>query len=240
MPAGEAFVRCQRIVKEAIDDRRSEGLAMSLLARLCAMRGDFEHARSLYRSARATLEDLGRSVVAASTSLDSCGVEMLAGNPAAAESELSRDYAALSEMGETYLLSTVAAELARAVGAQGRLEEAARLTGEAEVLAADDDLTSQALWRSVRARVLAASGDHEHAIALAREAVSILQPTDAAVVQADALVDLAEVLRAAGEAGEAESTLRVALELNERKGNVVAAERVRQELGEPARAPLAL
>ncbi len=240
MPAGEAFVRCQRIVEEAIDDRRSEGLAMSLLARLCAMRGDFEHARSLYRSARATLEDLGRSVVAASTSLDSCGVEMLAGDPAAAERELSRDYAALSEMGETYLLSTVAAELARAVEAQGRLEEAARLTGEAEVLAADDDLTSQALWRSVRARVLAASGDHEHAIALAREAVSILQPTDAAVVQADALVDLAEVLRAGGEAREAESSLWAALELNERKGNVVAAGRVRQALGEPAQAPVTL
>ena len=92
------------------------------------MRGDFDEARRLYAKARITLEEMGRSVIASSTSLDSCGVEMLAGDPAAAERELRRDFEALSAMGERYVLSTVAVELARAVGAQGRQEEALGLT----------------------------------------------------------------------------------------------------------------
>ena len=118
------------------------------------------------------LADLGRSVVAASTSQQSCTVEMLAGDPAAAERELRRDFAELEEMGEKYFLSTAAGELARAVYAQGRYAEAEELTRMAEELSAEDDLTSQALWRSGRAKALARRGlELELAVALAEDAV---------------------------------------------------------------------
>ena len=46
-------------------------------------------------------------------------------------------------------------------------DEAERYTKVAEELAADDDLTSQALWRWVRAHVLARRGETEAALALA-------------------------------------------------------------------------
>ena len=49
------------------------------------MQGDFERARELYTRARALLEDLGVAVLGASTSLDSGDVELLAGDPRAAE-----------------------------------------------------------------------------------------------------------------------------------------------------------
>jgi len=201
---------------------------MSLLSGLRAMQGDFDRARDLYTDARLMLADLGRSVVAASTSQQSCGVEMLAGDPAAAERELRRDFAELLEMGEKYFLSTAAGELARAVYAQGRYAEAEELTLMAEELSAEDDLTSQALWRSVRAKALAQKGLGE-AEELAREAVELLRGTDALALQADALEDLAEVLALVGVDGSRES-LREAVGLLEQKGDVVSAERVRASL----------
>ncbi len=154
-PVPEAIERCESIVAEALEDRRTQGLVMSLLSGLRAMQGDFAAARDLYTRARLMLEEFGRSVVAASTSQQSCRVELLARDPAAAERELRRDFGELAEMGERYFLSTAAGELARAVYAQGRYAEAEELTRLAEELSADDDLTSQALWRSVRAKALA-------------------------------------------------------------------------------------
>jgi class 3 adenylate cyclase/tetratricopeptide (TPR) repeat protein len=223
-PVAEAMSHCQEFVAQVDGDRRAEGLLLSLLARLEAMQGDFERARELYVEARQTLEELGRSVVASSTSLDSCGVEMLAGDPAAAERELRRDYESLDEMGEKYLLSTVAGELCRALTAQDRYAEAEEFARIAEETAAEDDVTSQALWRSGRAKVLARRGEFETAVALAHEAVERMRRTDAWVIEGDALVDLADVLRAAGRAGEARTALEEALDLFERKGNVAAAE----------------
>ena len=229
MPVPEAIDRCAGIVADAAEDRRTRGLVMSMLSGLRAMHGDFDLARRLYGEARLMLADLGRSVVAASTSQQSCAVEMLAGDPAAAERELRRDFEVLSEMGEKYFLSTAAGELARAVFVQGRHDEAEELTRLAEELAADDDLTSQALWRSVRARVLATKGLAQEAEALAREAVALLGATDALVLQADALQDLAEVSSLSGN-GEARACLEEALALLERKDDVVSAERVRTSL----------
>ena len=225
-PVLEAIARCEEIVAEATEDRRTQGLVMSLLSGLMAMRGEFAAARDLYTRARLMLSDLGRSVVAASTSQQSCLVEMLAEDPAAAERELRRDFAELEEMGEKYFLSTAAGELARAVYAQGRYSEAEELTRTAEELSAEDDLTSQALWRSVRAKTLARRGLDVEAEELAREAVQLLHGTDALVLRADALEDLAEVLAVHG-TDDGRAPLEEALGLLERKENVVSAERVR-------------
>lgn len=229
MPVPEAIDRCTEIVADAVEDRRTQGLVMSMLSGLRAMHGDFDVARSLYGEARLMLSELGRSVAAASTSQQSCTVEMLAGDPAAAERELRRDFEVLAEMGERYFRSTAAGELARAVYAQGRYAEAEELTRLAEELAADDDLTSQALWRAVRAKALARKGLAREAEALGREALALLGATDALVLQADALQDLAEVASIGGTTDPREH-LEEALALLERKDDVVSVERVRTSL----------
>jgi tetratricopeptide (TPR) repeat protein len=230
-PVPEAVAECERVLEEARGDRRAEGLVLGSLARLHALAGDFERARDAYRRARAVLEDLGSNVLAASLSLDSHAVELLAGDPAAAERELRRDYDALDRMGEKYLLSTIAGLLAQVLCAQGRYEEANEMCMITASVAAEDDAQSQALWRSVRAKVLARRReDAEHAVALAREAVEILRSTDAIVWQADALVDLAETLAATGDDAEAARALDEAATLYELKGSPVAAGRARSEV----------
>jgi Flp pilus assembly protein TadD len=239
MPVAEAIQRCEEIVAEAWGDRRTVGLVTSLLARLYAMRGDFDEARRLYRKARITLEEMGRSVLANSTSLDSCGVEMLAGDPPAAERELRRDFDALAAMGERYVLSTLAVELARAVDAQGRHEEALGLTRVAEELSAEDDITSQALWRVVRGKILARQDKAGEALRLASAGLDLLRQTDASVVRDEGLVEVAEVMRLCGDPDRARDLLREALGLLERKGNVAKAATVRSalEMLDPSTAP---
>ena len=222
----EAIARCEEIVARELPDRQAEALVLCSLSYLRAMQGDFGEARELYGRARHLLRDLGGAVLAASTSLASARVEHLAGAPARAERELALDQEALAAMGERYFLPLVTAQLAEAVQAQGRRAEAVALAADAAELADEDDVEAQALWRRVRARALAEEGRFEEAESLVRESLALLAPTDAPVMRADALVDLAEVLTASGHA-DGRPPLEQALDLYTRKGNVVSAARVR-------------
>jgi class 3 adenylate cyclase/tetratricopeptide (TPR) repeat protein len=222
----EAIARCEEIVRADLEDRQTKGLALCALAQLHALRGDVSRGRSLYLEGRALLEDVGGRLVAASTSLDSAVVEMLAGRPEVAEADLRRDYETLERLGETYLIPTVAAMLAHAVDAQGRHDEAMALSLTAEELSAEDDVDAQTLWRSARAKALAGLGCFDEAEQLVRAAIDLLRQTDAVVMKADALTGLVHVLALAGRAEDAALALREALALYERKGAVGAAQAV--------------
>ena len=105
---------------------------------------------------------------------------------------------------------------------RGEVDEAERFSRECEQAAAPDDVLSQMLWRTARAKILARRGDLEPAEALAREAVGRGEPTDLLGTRADALVDLAEVLALAGRREDSLAALGEASELYERKGNLTA------------------
>ena len=70
--------------------------------------------------------------------------------------------------------------------------------------------------------------------ALVREAVALADPTDYINHEAECRMRLAEVLRAAGRPADAAGEVTRALELFERKGNLVMAERARARLAELA------
>ena len=202
-------------------------MVTNALAALRAMGGDFEDARRLYREAQAMLEELGPTVVGASTSLETAWVERLAGDLSAAERELRRDYRALQELGEKYLLSTIAAELARVLYLQGRLDDAEQMSRHAQDIADVDDIASQTLWRMVYAKILARKGNGDKAMNVMRQAMELLEQTDAIVAQADMLIDLAEVLKMGGRPKDANAVMEDALALLDAKGNAVAAEALR-------------
>jgi ATP/maltotriose-dependent transcriptional regulator MalT len=191
------------------------------------MRGNFDQARELYRRSRATLEELGWNFLAALTSMDSGAVEMLAGDPVAAERELRGDYEALHRMGEKNYVSTTAALLADALYQQRRFDEAEALAAESERLAARDDVVTQVLWRSVRAKVRAQQRRAEEAQALGHEAVDLLRRSEAPEWQGNALMDLAEILRLSGNEAEAAMAAEEAAVLFERKGSIVSLQRAR-------------
>ena len=155
---------------------------------------------------------------------------MLAGDLDRAVEELRRDHDALDEMGEHNYISTTAAFLAEALYRQGKLDEAEGYTVESEKVAASDDVSSQFLWRSVRARILARRGALEDGEALARAALDIIRTSDEPDSQAEGLLALAEVLALAGRVAEAAAAARGALELFEAKGNVISEARSRRVL----------
>ena len=225
MPVAQALLECEQLLGAGLSDRQVECKVMCALAQLRAMNGELDTARGLYRRSRAVLRDLGQGVYAASTGIDLARVELQGGDLVAAQHEVQADCDALAAKGETYFLSTMAALLARLVRDQGRDDDALALTKTAEQATAADDMESQALWRMVRAPILARAGDVAQAEELARSAVDLVRRTEAPVLQADALSELAEVLRLAGRPAEARLAVNEALVLYQAKGNRVAAER---------------
>ena len=188
-PVVEGIRRCEEIRGEVSGHLESEALALRHLGGLHAMNGRFDLARPLLATSNAVFEDLGLTLNAATSHND--GMEMLAGDPAAAEGTCARGIEALEQMGEQAFLSTTAAFLAHALYAQGRDDEAERFTELSEELARRDDLVTQVIWRSVRAGILARQGRIEEAEALAREAVKMGESTDFVTTRADAVMELA-------------------------------------------------
>ena len=223
-PVPQAIEQCEGLLADGLGNRRIESSIMCKLAQLKAMNGELAAARDLYRRGRATLRDLGQGVFTAATGLDLARVELHGGDLAHAETEVRADYDFLAGMGERFYLSTMAALLSRLVRDQGRDEEALELSKAAEAATASDDIESQALWRSIRAPILARAGDFAQAEAMARSAYEFVSRTEAPVMQADCLVELASVLGLAGNATEARIIIDQAVNLFAAKGNRVAAD----------------
>ncbi len=218
-PAVEGIAQCEALIASGLADRQVQNLIVCKIAQLHAMIGDYDTARKNVMAARSVLRDLGQGVRAASSSLDVAVVEMLAGDPAAAERELRPDCEMLQGLGETYFLSTMAATLARAVLEQGNEDEALALTTTAEKSAADDDVDAQAHWRCVRALILARRGELSDGEALARAGLELALQTEAPALRATALSDLASVLALAGRAEEARRSLADAIAIYTAKGD---------------------
>jgi class 3 adenylate cyclase/tetratricopeptide (TPR) repeat protein len=229
VPVADGIRRCEQIRAEIVGNLGSEAEVLRALAGLHAMDGDFELARSVLATSSGVFEELGQTLNSAVSHVDAI-VEMLAGDPVAAERGLRTGFGALEEMGERAYLSTTAAYLAQVIVAQGRDEEAERFTELSEELAAGYDLATQAMWRGVRAKILARRGVASEAEHLAREAVTLADQTDLLNTRADAVIDLAHVLQEADRLDEARKAASSGLSLYEQKGNVVAAERARAHL----------
>ncbi|MEO5844728.1 MAG: AAA family ATPase, partial [Caldimonas sp.] len=219
-PAVDAISQCEALIASGLADRQVQNLIICKIAQLHAMVGDYETARRNARSARSVLHDLGEGVRAAASSFDLGLVEMLAGDPAAAERELRPACETLQELGETYFLSSMMITLARAVLEQGRDEEALAMTATAEKSAADDDLEAQSEWRGVRALILARRGELGEAEMLARAALDLALQTEIPGLRATALSDLATVLSQAGRAADARRAIEDAIAIYTAKGNL--------------------
>ena len=151
-----------------------------------------------------------------STGLSGCGtpirdlrraVERLAGEAAAAESELRPACEGTERIGEFGFLSSLAPLLVEAVLMQGRDDEALLLTERwrPERLTLPEDADAHAGWRRVRAKVLARSGKVGEAERIGREAGNRVA-TELPGAHAMALADLGEVLRLGGHADGSAAT----------------------------------
>ena len=88
------------------------------------------------------------------------------------------------------------------------------------------------MWRSVRAPIIARSGDLSSAVEMARAAVVLAQQTEIPVLQADALAELAQVLGFTGEQEESLDAMGLAITLYTAKGDIVSGSRSQRWLDE--------
>jgi len=217
-PADEAIARCEELLADAPNDRALSAALMSTLGGLYAMLAEFDRARSLWLRSRELYEELGLEHRRAARSLIPATIELLAGDPVAAERELRLGYETLAAMGETYVRATLAAFLAAVLAELGRTDEAIALSRESEANTSEDDVVTQVVWRGARARALSET-DPAQAAALAQEAVDRALATDFIDLRAGALLVLAAV-------GNPSAAARAVVEY-ELKGNVVGAGRAR-------------
>jgi predicted ATPase/class 3 adenylate cyclase len=231
-PVEEAVARCENLLATGPLTPALEAEIALNLGGLRAMCGDFEEARRLCAHSSAILEELGLRLRRAQRCLVPASVEMLAGDPVAAEAELRHGYEYLEEMGEQGVRSTLAAFLADVLCAQGRDEEALHFAEVSAEAAGSDDLVTQVVWRAARAKALARHDKANAGERLAREAADLVRKTDFADLQASTLLSLAQVLGYAGRSVEATPLVQEALGILERKGNVVAAQHAAQFLAE--------
>ncbi|HEY2372511.1 MAG TPA: adenylate/guanylate cyclase domain-containing protein [Gaiellaceae bacterium] len=215
------------------DELPQHSMALNHRAVLEAMRARFAAARALLVTADNAAAERGETLWRAGGAMAEWEVETLAGDPAAAERAARRTCDWLEELGETGFRSLAIGQLAWSLYALGRLDDAERLTQQAEALASADDVLSHMLWRQVRARLHARAGRPSEAEQLAREAVSLGEETEMPNWHAHALVDLGDICVLAGKSDEGRRHLAHALELYERKGNIVSAAHVRAALGGP-------
>lgn len=218
-PVQDAIERTRGILATVAGDRKNEAIVRNALAQLLAMDQRFEEARASYRDAQAILRELGATLEADSTAIESARVELLAGDVAAAEGELRRDDAALAAIDERYFRSTIAAILANVLWLRGDAAGARTYSELAEAIADSDDLWSQLAWRTARARVLAYEGDAEGARRLAADAVALTDGTQEIELRAEALVALAEVRARLGDGDDAARALDEARALYRQKGD---------------------
>ena len=101
------------------------------------------------------------------------------------------------------------------------------LSERAESSTASDDVLTQALWRMVRAPVLARAGRLDEAEQMAIAAVALLRDVEAPGFLGDALLDLATVLHIAGDGERAGTAAAEALDLFNAKGDRLFAQRAR-------------
>ena len=228
-PVSEGIRRCERMRAEFAGNLAPEAEMLRSLAGLHAMEGRFDLARSLLANSDHIFEELGQTLNSAISHAVAI-VELLAGDPAAAERSLRSGYEALEEMGERAYLSTTAAYLAQAIFAQGRHEEAEQLTELSGQLSASCDLATQVMLRGLRARILVGRGETGSAERLAQEAVALAERSDFLNHRADTLMDLAQVLQEGHRVDESAQATAQALALYEEKGNVAGAAKARGSL----------
>ena len=176
-PVGEGIRRLESILEEGGQDRRVEISVLRMTGWLEANEGRFPEAREQIARAKAIAGELGDQVGVAAVLRDSAAVAMLADDPATAETELRAAYESLERMSDFGHLASFAPDLGDVVYAQGRFEEALRLSETAERINIEGDVDANVRWRQLRAKALAQLGRLDEAETMAVEAVRLIERT---------------------------------------------------------------
>ena len=144
-------------------------------------------------------------------------IELLAGDDIAAERVSRQGCEELERLGEHSWLSTQACQLADALYALGRYEEADQWARRGLELGSRMTSRPSTSGLRVRSRLLARSGDLDAAFALAEEVNRLSSTSDDPIDPGDAALNLAEILYLTGDPARAEEMTERAIGWYQRK-----------------------
>lgn len=216
--------RALELLEELCDAGAGRNLwAEAWRAEMLAHTGRIDEARVLHAEVIAALQDRGMSLGAAILGQSRWDIELLAGDIDAAIAVARASCATLERMGERGWMSTNAAQLADGLLAAGNDDEAAHWASRALELGDASDAVTQAMARSVRARLAARRGDADVARAEISDVLAITADMQAPLTQGKVAVDAADVYTVIGDFGAAAGQLRRAIDIYTAKGATVEA-----------------
>jgi non-specific serine/threonine protein kinase len=215
VPADVAVDRVEELLQAVSGEPWAEAGVLLALSTLYAYVGRLADARVAVTQGRSILRSFGLKLGLAAGSIPAGMIELIAGDPAAAERYWREGYEAFRGMSEQKWRGLVAALLGEALYAQGRLDEAQQMTEEAETAGGPNDTFVRLRWQSTRAKVLAQRGRFPAARQLMQEAEALIAPTSWSVEHAHVLIAAAEVHWLAAERDQAAASARAALRIYE-------------------------
>jgi tetratricopeptide (TPR) repeat protein len=196
----EEVLAAREPATDGVLTRARAALALGSLRRI---QGRLAEAVRAFEEARALHTDAGSSSEAAWCGLLLGWIALVEGRIEEAEHEFresSRVFTTLEDHGR---LCEAQRALAEALLAEGRIEEADRFASNARSLVGPHDLTSQASTTTTLGLVRAAQGADGEAEQLLRAGLALYEGTEHRLLEAQALVSLAQFLRSRGRADEA-------------------------------------
>jgi tetratricopeptide (TPR) repeat protein len=197
-------------------------------AAMLAEVGRFGEARSVLAETIGQMNERGLAYSAAWAMHGGYEIETLAGDDAAAERAARQGCEQLERLGERAVLSTLAGELAEALYALGRYEEAGRWAGRGLELGSSDDIATQVFGLGVQARLLAREGEASAALELAERIDRLARTSEDPRYPGDSALYLAEILYLAGNPTRAEEMTQRAIDCYQSKGATALAARARR------------
>jgi class 3 adenylate cyclase/tetratricopeptide (TPR) repeat protein len=196
VPLDDALVWFDRELQE---NRGFQSLLAIWKAFVLAYRGEFADARMLFWETFAAMAERGMTTGTAIVMQAGWQIETLAGDLDAAERCARQGVEQLEPLGERAWLSTQACQLAEALYALGRLDDAEHWVRRGLELGGPEDILTQMLGLGLRAKLLARGGGFDEALVLAHRTVALAASTQAPMERAQAILALAEVLYLSGD-----------------------------------------
>ena len=188
----------------------------------------FDEARSVLAASIGQMNERGLALSAAWAMQTAWEIEMLAGDDAASERNIRQGCEQLDHLGERAALSTSAGELAEALYALGRYEEAWQWAVRGLKLGSSDDLATQVFSLGVQAKVLARRGETSAALTLAEQVDRLARTSDDPRNPGDTALYLAEIMYLSGNPTRAGKLVQRAIDLYKSKGAIAFAKRARR------------
>lgn len=225
VPTDVAIERQEQLLAEVAGEPRSEAGILAPLAWTYGLAGRFAEARdALARSGAIYSAELGWPLEWAACAMNAGAIELMAGDPAAAERALRPAYDALREMGEANYFLDVADYLTSSLCEQGRADEAQQVVEEMRSALPPGSEVRKGEWQLAAAKVQVRRGELLAAERLAREGCRRIGTLSLAS-HGEALLAQAEILELAGKPEEAAAVFREVLALYEDRRAVPLAER---------------